>query len=311
MRTTKFRVLSAMRFSVLVAFCGWGGTTVAVDVPPPGVLIPVGDHRLHLNCRGSGLPAVILDAGLGGNSLEWRRVQALLADRFMTCAYDRAGYGWSEGGPLPRTSQRIVFELNALLRSAAIPTPFVLVGHSFGGLNVRLYASYYPQQVAGLVLVDAAHEDQFDELAMSGDLGSLPVGSNFFLTSRPGVPPNLPPSVRSLAKAMNAEYKTHRALRGELSAFRLSAAQVKNAAVDDAIPTALLTRGRRVWPNTVDGARMESAWRRLQTRLAENWQRTRHIIAHDSGHYIHLDEPALVADAVTWVALRRTDRLAH
>ena len=297
----------ATRVCVWLMLSFAGGIAVAAGAQMPGLLVPVGEHRLHLTCKGSGAPAVILDAGLGGNSLEWSRVQPVLAQRFMTCAYDRAGYGWSEGGPLPRTSERIVFELNVLLRNAAIPSPYVLVGHSFGGLNVRLYASYYPDQVAGLVLVDAAHENQFDEMAMSGDLGSLPVGSNFFLTSIPGVPRNLPSSVQSLAQEMNAQYKTHRAFRGELSGFRVSAAQVKRATISDAIPMAVLTRGLRVWPQTEVGDRMELAWRNLQVDLARNGRDTRHIIAENSGHYVHLDEPALVVEAVTWVA-REVDR---
>jgi len=296
------------RVSALLLLSLHGVTATPAGVPVPGLLVPVGEHRLHLNCRGTGVPAVILDAGLGGSSLEWSQIQPTLAERFMTCAYDRAGYGWSEGGPLPRTSERIVFELNTLLRNAAIPSPFVLVGHSFGGLNVRLYASYYPEQVAGLVLVDAAHEDQFDELAMSSDLGSMPVGGNFFLTSLPGVPQNMPPAVRSLAQEMNAEYKTHRALRGELSGFRVSAAQVKNAVVSDAIPTAVLTRGLRMWPDTDTGNQMELAWRELQADLVQNGRDTKHIIANNSGHYIHLDEPALVVNAVAWVARERLDR---
>lgn len=291
---------AALCFALILGW--WSGIAFAAGAPMPGLLVPVGEHRLHLNCQGSGLPAVILDSGLGGSSLEWSRVQPILARNHRVCAYDRAGYGWSEGGPLPRTSERIVFELNALLRNAAIPPPFILVGHSFGGLNVRLYASYFPDQVAGLVLVDAAHEDQFDKMAMRGDLGSLPVGGNFFLTSVPDVPHNLPASVYGLAREMNAQYKTHRAFRGELSAFRVSAAQIKQATVSDAIPVAVLTRGRRVWPDTDAGERMEIAWRELQIDLVRNGRVSRHIVAERSGHYVHLDQPELIGDAVRWVA---------
>ena len=128
--------------------------------PPPGKLVDIGGYRLHINCTGEGGPAVILDSGLGGNSLEWTLVQPKLAKFTRVCSYDRAGQGWSDESPLIRTSQNIVDELHTLLHKAEVPEPYILVGHSSGGINMRLYASYYPNEVAGVVLVDSAHEDQ-------------------------------------------------------------------------------------------------------------------------------------------------------
>jgi len=151
---------------VLLAAGGllYQGIASAVDAsryPAPGKLIDVGGYRLHINCTGAGRTTVILDAGLGGSSLDWSRVQPGVATFTRVCSYDRAGYGWSDSGPKPRTSGRIVAELHALLVKAGIPGPYILVGQSFGGLNVRLYAYTYPQEVAGMVLVDASHEDAF------------------------------------------------------------------------------------------------------------------------------------------------------
>jgi pimeloyl-ACP methyl ester carboxylesterase len=131
----------------------------ATRYPPAGQLVDVGGYRLHLHCLGQGSPTVIMEAGGGGNILHWMLVQPAIAQSTRVCAYDRAGMGWSEPGPLPRTPQRIVAELHTLLANAGIPGPYLLVGHSIGGKYVRLYASQYPQDVTGMVLVDARHED--------------------------------------------------------------------------------------------------------------------------------------------------------
>ena len=127
--------------------------------PPAGRLVDVGGHRLHLHCAGDGSPTVIMEGGSGGNILHWMTVQPLIGMSTRVCAYDRAGMGWSEPGPLPRTPQRIVAELHTLLVAAGVPGPYVLVGHSLGGKYVRLYANEYPQDVAGMVLIDSRHED--------------------------------------------------------------------------------------------------------------------------------------------------------
>jgi pimeloyl-ACP methyl ester carboxylesterase len=123
------------------------------------MLIDVGGHRLHLAVFGRGGPTVVFDAGLGDAAGRWETVPGLVADFARVCVYDRAGLGRSEAGPLPRTSGRIVGELRVALARAGVAPPYVLVGHSFGGQNMRLYASRHPADVAGLVLVDASHPD--------------------------------------------------------------------------------------------------------------------------------------------------------
>src|SRR5882672_10428638 len=108
------------------------------DYPPPGLMIDVGGHRLHLVCQGKGSPIVIMDAGLGDSWLTWSKTQPEIATRTQVCSYDRAGFGYSEPGPWPRDSKQIVAELHALLKAADLAPPYVLVGHSFGGYNTRL-----------------------------------------------------------------------------------------------------------------------------------------------------------------------------
>src|SRR6266581_4367311 len=165
-RRIGWAVLALVILLVLAVVAGvvYQGITSAVDAsmyPPPGRLVDVSGYRLHIHCTGSGGPgpAIILDAGNGGSSLDWSLVQPGVATFTRVCSYDRAGYGWSESGPTPRSSGRIVRELHTLLVNTGVPGPYVLVGHSFGGLNMRLYAYTYPQEVAGLVLVDSSHEN--------------------------------------------------------------------------------------------------------------------------------------------------------
>ena len=128
--------------------------------PPPGRMVDIGSHRLHLLCEGSGSPTVVIDSGLGALALEWRGVQRELAAQFTTCLYDRAGYGWSEPGPQPRTTARITEELALLLERGDVPGPYVLVGHSFGGYTAQLFARRFPERTAGVVLVEASHPEQ-------------------------------------------------------------------------------------------------------------------------------------------------------
>ena len=110
-------------------------------------MVDVGGFRLHINCQGEGEPTVVLDSGAGGFSLEWVNIQKALSPQTRVCAYDRAGYAWSDMGPLPRTSRRIVGELKTLLEKGDIPGPYILVGHSFGGFNVQYFARRKTQSV--------------------------------------------------------------------------------------------------------------------------------------------------------------------
>ena len=119
--------------------------------PPPGRLIDIGGHRLHLWCAGRGAPTVIFESGLGGTSFDWSAVLPDVSDFATACAYDRAGMGYSDSGPSPRTSRRIVGELAELVRRSETKLPVVLVGWSDGGLYVRVYASEHESQVAGCV----------------------------------------------------------------------------------------------------------------------------------------------------------------
>ena len=267
------------------------------DIPAPGLMVLVGEHRLHLYCSGQGEPAVVMDAGLGGTSLDWVRVQPELAKYTRVCSYDRAGYGWSEPGPRPRSSGRIAEELHTLLRIAAVPEPYVLVGHSFGGYNVRLFASNYPEETAGLVLVDAAHENQVRRFREEGGIHIVPRGE-FVVLSSPDIPDNMPYAVRPLARSLINSSEAYRTIHDELMSFRRSAAQVRNAGPLPDVPLVVISRGQRVWPHTPKGDLLEQLWAELQDDLAERQVHVPHLFAQNSGHYVQLDEPGVVVNAV-------------
>jgi pimeloyl-ACP methyl ester carboxylesterase len=128
---------------------------------PPGQLLEVDGHDMHILCTGEGSPTVILEAAGGHFSSTWALVQPIVAESSRVCAYDRAGYGWSEPGPEPREAQRIASELHSLLEQAGVESPYVMVGHSVGGIYVRVFHAQYPGEVMGMVLVDSTHPDNW------------------------------------------------------------------------------------------------------------------------------------------------------
>jgi len=166
MRRSIRRILVGLFGLVIVAAVGgatyqWGATRRELaSTPPPGQLVDVGGHRLHLWCTGAGTPVVILEAGLGGSSAGWGSVQPEIARFTRVCSYDRAGMGYSDRGPSPRTARRIAGELAGLIDRSGMAVPVVLVAASLGGFDVRVFASDHTDRVAGLVLIDASHEDQ-------------------------------------------------------------------------------------------------------------------------------------------------------
>jgi pimeloyl-ACP methyl ester carboxylesterase len=157
--------------------------------PAPGHLIDVGGFKMHIHCTGEDSPTVILETLAGGTSSYWGRVQPEVAKTTRVCAYDRAGRGWSEPDLEPNTLARTVRNLRILLTQANVEGPYVLVGHSIGGIYVRQFAAQYPQDVVGMVLVDAAHPDQYERYPEMLEMNEsyLQVSSLFPALARFGV----------------------------------------------------------------------------------------------------------------------------
>jgi pimeloyl-ACP methyl ester carboxylesterase len=284
---------------------------------PVGRLVDIGGYRLHITCRGRGGPSVILDAGQGETSLSWDAIQGELVLTTQVCAYDRAGLGWSDPSPHPRTAKVMANELHQLLEKAGVPKPYILVGASLGGLNARVFAHLYPDEVGGLVLLDAAHEEQYLPEAIQNALqkmsGMMLVMSGYVqLVVRSGLaalfPRLLPAGGSDHTRAARLDRILRVARTGYLKAsmqeikdIQLSHAEVREmriASLGD-MPILVIRHGKvqqQMMPGIIE--EMEETNRWLQAKVAGQSSNSSLIVAEESGHAIHVDQPDLVIDAI-------------
>ena len=277
------------------------------SVAATGDDIVIHNHRLHIECEGHGSPAVILDAGLGGSSLEWIYVIERLRSITRVCSFDRAGYGASDMGPIPRTSSRIANELYLLLDSAEVDAPYILAGHSFGGYNAALFARRFAYLTAGLVLIDASHPDQVERfLAPPLNMLTAPSSRSGIVQFRDPPPPHsaLPEALKREISRRAKRRKTRRTLASELLSFRDSAQQLRRSPAVSDMPLMVITRGKL--DGEVDDKRilMEQLWLQMQTELAASSTASTHLIAHEAGHHVHIEQPELVAFAIAMLIER-------
>lgn len=265
---------------------------IAAEFPAiPGKRFDVGGYQLHINCTGSGSPTVIVDVGLGDDSTDWQLVQQAVSNHSKICVFDRPGYGWSDFGPSPRTSNRIADELETLLEQADIPPPYILVGHSFGGYNIRIFAANNPQMVAGMVLVDASHEDQYKQFQIK-----LP--NNF---NRRGTIMILPKSTDSMAHANKPPILRERAFhaaRAEISALDESSVQLQKNSALPVVPLIVISRGKPEWYGDLSQQQREKTWITLQQDLSRLSPISTHMFAHQSGHAIPHEQPEIIIEAI-------------
>jgi pimeloyl-ACP methyl ester carboxylesterase len=297
--------LSTWSFTLTVRVPSWdspeGRAKMRPVVPPPGRLVEVEGHRLHLLCVGRGRPTVVLEAGISDAFAVWARVQPSLAETTRVCSYDRAGIGYSDPGPPPRTSLTIARELHALLDAAGEPAPYVLVGHSFGGLNVRAFAAEHPSEVAGLVLVDASHEEQVQrfpaEVREQTDLALRQVKELAAKAAR-GEP--TPPIVSYVPRAVATRPTWYATLAEELQAWEGSAAELRSRDRSLGVPLVVVSAGRPAPLGRSRETRREARrlWNEMQEELARLSPSGIRMIANRSGHYVQRQEPAVVIDAV-------------
>ena len=287
--------------------------------PMSGKLVDVGGMKMHIDCTGEGSPAVILDSGLGDTYVSWRKVQPQVSQFVRVCSYDRAGLGYSDSSSRPRTSQVIAEELHALLQSASIAPPYVLVGHSMAGYDVRLFASLYPKEVAGMVLVDASHPDQDNRFPpeLKNMEGTWLREAEFLAYSTPLGIPRLLGFCDEEAAQRAAECNFHTANEGfdELKNFSQSAAQAAATGSLGDMPLAVLshdpTKPSADLPDDLAKPTNE-AWEKMQEELAHLSTRGTQTIAKGSSHYIQLDSPEVVIDAVRNVVDQvRGDQAQH
>ncbi len=239
--------------------------------------LDVGGYKLYINCEGralKGVPVVVMDAGMGNSSESWLGIQPKVAEFSRVCIYDRAGLGNSDPSTHTQTTTQIAVDIHNLLARAGVPGPLVLVGHSLGGINARMYASMYPREVIGMVLVDSAHEEQF---ARMGALIPEEIKKQF------------PPSAFEPMGPEKIDFKdTER--RARMSKWR--------ADIPLIVLTAANARPNPQGPLAFLAPKWEQIRQELQQDLVQRSAKGKQIIATKSDHFIHHDEPELVVNAI-------------
>ncbi len=265
--------------------------------PPPGKLVDVGGFRLHLNCTGSGSPTVVFESGWGDASVIWGWVQPEVAKTTRVCSYDRAGMGWSETSPYPRTAREFAKELHTLLANAHELGPYLLVGHSLGGYTVRVYAHDYPDEVSGLVLVDAqdvpAADGPAPNLAPKPGGTSLPallarVGLARLMEGSLGAIQNLPLEEKQANLAFGVTPRFAQTFLDEGRGMSEGGAQARAVTTLGSLPLIILSRGKN----------QDAKHTAAQTALLQLSTNSQQIYADKSAHYIMMDQPEMVVAAI-------------
>lgn len=292
----------------------------------PVRLVDIGHgQRLNLYCLGSGSPAVIFDAGMGDSTISWALVQPAVSKKTMACSFDRAGLGFSDAARRPSTSKNQAEDLHALLQAAHIKAPYIMVGHSMAGLNVRVYADKYPDEVAGIVLVEPSHEEQSTRGWAIGKPGQkerwdaylrdmhgciaeatagLVKGSPAFKKCVGNVDdPHFSAAINAAQERYAVTPRWQAAIASEReNVFYASAAETRVTRKNFGdMPIIVLTHSP--YPKAKDETQNERnqrtlLWEGLHTEIASMSTRGINIVVPNSSHYIQYDHPQVVVDAV-------------
>jgi pimeloyl-ACP methyl ester carboxylesterase len=277
--------------------------------PPPGEMYLVDGYKMHMYCTGSGSPTIILDAGLGDDAIIWSSVQPALAKTTRVCAYDRAGFGWSESAPAPRDADHIAAELHGLLRQARIDLPIVLMGHSIAGIYMRAYAAHYPEDLAGMVFVDGSTPMQQENPAIKAMMGKGPppwvialVGNAAFSVGVPrllGKCSQTRPGLDARSSRLQAEDRCELHVDSPMSEMRnmeRSGLETQHSGPYGSLPILILSHDPEKTMATENSTQRmaEASWSQMQEDLKKLSTRSRRIIAKGSSHYIQIDRADLI-----------------
>jgi pimeloyl-ACP methyl ester carboxylesterase len=293
------------------------------SAPQRLVALPDG-RKMNLYCLGQGGPTVVLDAGWSDNLITWRRVQPEIAKSVQVCAFDRAGSGFSDPGPLPRDTRAIVADTRALLKAAGIAPPYVLVGHSMGGMDARLYASLHRDEVAAMVLVDPANPHQDSRFRAVSPSVAAVTGQEIAETRKcvelaetgrlvpqhpdwetcVGTPPaSWPRSLRAASLAMHTDPAAQRQQLSEVeNVGDTDSGQIDQARIPFGdMPLIVLTAedtARAAPVGEADKAALGKIWMAMHDEAAALSTRGENRLVKGSGHFIHGERPQVVIAAV-------------
>jgi pimeloyl-ACP methyl ester carboxylesterase len=288
--------------------------------PPPGRMVDIGGRCLHLVDGGEGGPAVVIIPGLADNVLQWLPVVRQLQGQTRICVYDRAGIGWSDPPQHGKgTIDGMAVDLHDMLTAAGIQPPYILAGHSLGGIIARRFATRYPASVTGLLLIDSVHEDQIrrfhwearrpigrltKERTVRGQaqiLGLRRLAATFGLLRGldAEIAREAPPEFAGAARAIALSASQQRVVERE---FCLAVRLKGEPAPLGSLPLTVVTADRP-WPES-------APWARMQAELAGLSSSSRHVSTQRAGHHIHLDEPELIIEAVRNLVSRAVDKPA-
>lgn len=280
------RLRHFLQLALLLTACHVERPPANHPTPQPVItdgVVDIGGMSLHVHCVGEGQPTVVMDAGLGNDGTVWRDVQSAVVRSTRACVYDRAGLGYSSGpAPKPHTNRQMARELHQLLERAGLGAPYVLVGHSMGGINVRLFEAEHPDQVAGIVLVDATVDP---------------------VRSRAPVPEDeLRKFEEMLRNVGELDFETFAAGAAEVRASSRSLGAkplvVLSRSLEDAPP----------WATPAQLAEMGSIWREQQAELPKLSTNAIQITVPNTHHYIQLEAPQVVAVAIVEVVASLRER---
>jgi pimeloyl-ACP methyl ester carboxylesterase len=276
------------------------------EYPPPGKMVSLDSHDIHLNCVGAGSPTVVFEADLDQyGSLSWDSVQGEIGKLTRACSYDRAGILWSEPGPRPRDGERIASELGAVLEAAGEDGPYVLVGHAFGGAYARIFAGQNPDDVCGMVLVESSHPEmltRFEEVGVVPEIPNKNIRPLILLLSHLGMPGrykgnpyHLPPDIYDPIQAFLPE--SSMAWFDEKVEAPNTLAQAGQYEYLGDLPLIVVATAIPSSSIGDQGQILQDLWLELQQELlllSENSE----IRIYEDGHYPQLQSPELVIEAI-------------
>jgi pimeloyl-ACP methyl ester carboxylesterase len=270
---------------------------------PPGRLIDASGHKMHLNCSGGGSPTIVLESGLWNDSEVWYKVQPEISTFARVCSYDRAGLGFSELRPEQEAdSVNVAHNLHTLLANGGEHPPYVLAGHSFGGIHVLVYQNLYPADVVGMVLVDSGHPDQENRLPPEMNK----IQSRMYLQSKLwglAVPLGLPRLLGLCGRTIECNWQTVKAREAEVAALKDSGDEARHASSLDSLPLVVVSHDpeKGAAPGLIPSdlsRRFENQWVLLQEELTHLSTNGSRVVATGSTHYVQVDRPDLVIAAI-------------